>query len=148
MATLAALLSEMADQIRTSIEMVTDIEVQVEPGMVLDPTPPTIDMYPSDLSEDPELAAFGEAFGGELITVRARVTTADNDAGQNLLLGFMDDEDELSIVQALDTDRTLNGLASTMDVRARSGYTLFPSASGDGVYLGFTLNVVVVKARS
>lgn len=148
MATLAAILDEMADTIRNVLDNTTDVQVQVESRMVLNPTPPTIDIYPTDPSSDPDLDAMGEYLGGELITVRARVTTADNEAGQDLLLAFMDDEDPLSLMAALNDDLTLNGLADTLDVRYRSGYALFPSAQGDGVYLGFVLNVVVVKARS
>jgi hypothetical protein len=48
---------------------------------------------PADPSADAQLGAFGDLVGGELITVRARVGTADTDAGQDLLLALMDDED-------------------------------------------------------
>jgi hypothetical protein len=148
MATLAAILDEMSDAIRNVVVQVTDVDTQVEPRMVLNPSPPCIDMYPGDPSTDPETAAFGEEIGGELITVRVRVDTADNEAGQNLLLAFMDDEDPLSIVNALADEPTLNGLASSLDVRGRSGYALFPVPQGDGVLLGCLFNLIVLKAHS
>jgi hypothetical protein len=146
-ATLEQILAELANQIRDTIDDVTDVDVQVEPGWLLAPSPPAIDIYPADPSNEPELAAFGEQMGGELITVRARVSAADIDAGQSLLLGFMDDEHELSIVNAI-TDPTLNGLADTLAFRGRSGYREFPDLSGEGRWLGCLWSFVVVKARS
>lgn len=147
MATLEQILEELAAQIRDTLAGVTDVDVQVEAGWLGTPSPPAIDIYPSDPSNDPELAAFGEELGGELITIRARVSTADRDAGQSLLLGFMDDEHELSIVNAID-DPTLNGLAASIAFRARTGYREFPDLSGEGRWLGCLWQYVVVKARS
>jgi hypothetical protein len=111
-ATLAEIMDALADQIWEAINNVLDVDVQVEPRMVLSPTPPTIDMYPADPSTDPDLRAFTDMLGGELIVVRARVQTADHEAGQDLLLALMDDEDDLSIVRAIQADPTLGGLAS------------------------------------
>jgi len=145
--TLAQLMDALADEIRDTIEDVTDIDVQIEGRMILSPSPPTIDVYPTDPSDDPELAAFGETIGGELLTIRARVSAADVNAGQDLLLAFMDDEDPLSVVNAI-TDPTLNGLAATLAFRSRSGYRDFPDLSGEGAWLGCLWNLVVVKARS
>lgn len=149
MATLAAILDQMADQVRGVLDDVTDVKVQVEPRMVLNPSEQaTVDMYPGDPSTNQEIAAMGDLIGAELVTVRARLNTPDDVASQDLLLALMDDEDDLSLVLALNDEPSFNGLVSTMDIASRSGYTLFPSAQGDGVYLGFTLNVVVVKAHS
>lgn len=148
MATLAAILDELADQIRNVVDTVTDVDVQVEPRMVVTPSPPTIDMYPADPSEDPAVAAFGDPVGGETIAVRVRVSAADNEAGQDLLLAFMDDEDDLSIINAIYDDHTLNGLAAAIDVQGRSGYTLFPVPQGDGVLVGCLFRLLVIKAKS
>ena len=147
MATLEEIIAELAAQIRATLEDVTDVAVQVEAGWLLNPSPPAIDIYPADPSNDPELAAFGEEIGGELITIRARVSAADIGAGQSLLLGFMDDEHELSIVNAI-TDGTLNGLAASIAFRGRTGYREFPDLSGEGRWLGALWSYVVVKARS
>jgi hypothetical protein len=144
-ATLAEVLDAMADQIRGVIDDVTDVAVQVEPRWVVNCTPPTIDMYPSDPSDEPELRAFGEPLGADLITVRARVELNDNTANQDLLLAFMDDTDPLSIARALDDDTTLGGVASSLDVRSRSGYVRVLEG---GDYLGCLWQVVVIKARS
>ena len=148
MATLAEIMDEMADQLRGVIDDVTDVDVQVEGRMVLDPTPPCVDIFPADPSDDGTLAAMGELDGGELLTIRARVSTADNYAGQELLLAFMDDEDPLSIRLALQDDTSLNGLANDVVVRSRSGYVLVPDPGGEGALLGCLWNVVVLKAHS
>jgi hypothetical protein len=146
--TLAEVMDALADQIRDVLSDVTDVDVQVEPRIVLAPTPPTIDIYPADPSHDPELRGFADDIGGELLTVRARVTTADHEAGQDLLLALMDDEDPLSMVQAIKEDKTLGGVAGTLDVRERSGYITFLDSASDAALLGATWTVVVVKARS
>lgn len=148
MATLAQILDEMADTIRNVIDGVTDVQVQIEPRMVLSPTPPTIDMFPGDPSNDQTLAGFAEELGAEVITVRARVQTPDSNAGQDLLLALMDDEDPLSLVAALNDDRTLGGLASDIWCRSRSGYVVIPDLSGEGAYLGCLFQYLVIKARS
>lgn len=149
MSTLVSIMDAMADVIRTEItDHVTDLDVQVEPRMVLTPTPPCIDMLVGEPSEDDQLGGFGELDGGEVIIVRARVNTADTYAGQDLLLAFMDDEDPLSIRAALNTDHTLNGTVTTVDVEFRSGYTLFPMPQGDGALLGCQWRVIVAKDRS
>jgi hypothetical protein len=144
-ATLAEIMDALADQIRDVLADVTDVAVQVEPRWVTNPTPPCIDIYPADPSTDQDLRAFGELMGGELLTVRARVDMADSTAGQDLLLALMDDEDPLSVAAAINEDDTLGGLASTLDVRSRSGYVRFLES---GEHMGCVWGVVVVKARS
>jgi hypothetical protein len=143
--TLAQILDAMAEQIRDVTETITDVDVQVEPRWVVNPSPPTIDMYPADPSTAPDLRAFGEELGGELITVRARVGMSDHIEIQNLLLAFMDDEDPLSIAHALGDDKTLGGYAGSLDVRDRSGYVRVLEG---GDYLGCLWQVLVWKARS
>ena len=145
---MAQIMGQMADQIRAAVVTVTDVDVQVEPRMVLSPTPPTIDIYPGDAARDGESAAFDDVNGGYLFTVRARVNTADQDAGQDLLLAFMDDTNDLCIALALLDEPTLNGYASSIDVRDVSGYRLFEHPSGDGAYLGFQFTALVLAANS
>jgi hypothetical protein len=144
-ATFAEILDAMADQIRSVIVDVTDVAVQVEPRWVVNCTPPCIDMYPADPSVDQELRAFGEMMGGDLFTVRARVDMSDSTAMQDLLLAFMDDTDPLSISATLEEDKTLNGLATSVDVRDRSGYVRVLEG---GDYLGCLWQVLVIKAVS
>ena len=141
------ILDEMAEQIRAAVVAVTDVDVQVEPRMILNPTPPSIDMYPGDVARDRESAAFDDG-GGYLFTVRARVHTADSGAGQDLLLAFMDDVNDLSIGLALVDDTTLNGKVASLDIREQTGYMLFPDPGGEGALLGCLWTVLVLPARS
>ncbi len=147
-ATLAEVMDALADQIRDVVDNVTDVAVQVEPRIILTPTPPTIDMYPADPSGDPELRSFADMVGGELLIVRARVSTADHVAGQDLLLALMDDVDPLSLGAAIVEDKTLAGTAADVHLRERSGFITFLDTAGDAQTLGFTWAVVVIKARS
>lgn len=147
MSTIAQILDGMADSIRSVVDDVTDVDTQVEPRMVLNPTPPTIDMWPGDPSTDQQIEAFGENIGAEIVNVRVRVSTADEVAGQDLLLALMDDEDPLSVVAAINDDPTLGGMITSLDILSRSGYTLFPVLDGEAL-LGCLFTVEVVKARS
>jgi hypothetical protein len=135
----------LATQIRDELDDVTDVAVQVEPRWVSNPTAPSIDMYPTDPSDDEDLRAFGEFLGGELVTIRARVDMGDTVAAQDLLLALMDDEDPLSLAAAVMSDPTLGGLTSAIDIRSRSGYVR-SLESGD--HMGCLWNLVIVKARS
>jgi hypothetical protein len=144
-ATLAAIMDALATQIRDELDDVTDVAVQVEPRWVSNPTAPSIDMYPTDPSDDEELRAFGEFLGGELVSIRARVDMGDTVAAQDLLLALMDDEDPLSLAAAVMSDPTLGGLTSAIDIRSRSGYVR-SLESGD--HMGCLWNIVIVKARS
>jgi len=145
---MAEIMEAMADQIREALLSVTDVAVQVEPRMVLNPSPPTIDIYPGDDARDPSSAGFDDVAGGYFFTVRARVSTADETAGQDLLLAFMDDENELCLAVALLDEPTLNGYATSLDVRSLSGYRLFEHPSGEGAFLGFQFTALVLPGES
>ena len=140
------LLDAMAEQITDSLgALVETYRIQVKPRMVSAPTPPTIDMYPGDISRGTEAASFG--LNGEfLFTVRARVNDNDEGSGQELLLGFMDDVNALSVAMALLDDPTLNGLASDLDVTDPTGYVSYPF--GDQSLIGFQFTCKVIRADS
>lgn len=90
------------------------------------PTPPAVDIYPSDPFHGTDSASFGD--NGEInLTIRARVSTADSEAGQDFLLALMDDQDPdgLSVTEALQADQTLGGLASSVYVTGPSGFTQY-----------------------
>lgn len=143
------IMDEMAAQISAAVDALAPdtIYVQVEPRMVINPTPPCIDLYPGASSRDRDTAAFDDD-GGYLFTVRARVSTADNEAGQDLLLRFMDDTDDMCIAVALLDEPTLNGYASSLDVRDTTGYQLYESTGGEGALLGFQFTTMVLAASS
>ena len=147
-ATLAEIMDALADQIRDAMEDVTDLDVQVEPRMYVQPDPTCIDMYPTDPSNDPDLRAFSQLHGGELITVRARFSTADHDSGQDLLLALMDDTDELSLEQAVHSRPDAWRARVRPGLPGAFGYITFIDSASDAALLGATWTVVVIKARS
>lgn len=142
-------LREILDAMVEELQALTasSFPMQVERGMVLNPTPPTIDVYVTDPPRDFDYAAFGDIAGGYQITARARVTTSDNDAGQDLLISFMDDTDELCIPAVFDAEPTLNGLASSMALVGCSGHRAYETPDGNA-HLGCQFDFLVLPARS
>lgn len=141
------LLDAMADQIRDAVDDVTDLDVQVEPYMVADATPPTIDMYPGDVARGTDSAAFG-GDGEFLFTVRVRVSGNDAVANQALLNAFLDDVDPLSVGNALTDEPTLGGLAQSLDIPESSvtGLVLYPY--GTDTLPGRQFTCTVIRADS
>ena len=147
MASLQTLATRMADQIRNVLEN-ADMTVQVEPRMVIVPTPLTVDIYPADVARDSQSAAFNDVNGGYLFTVRSRINTPDFDAAYDVLMQTMDDQDDLCIPLALLDDTTLNGNAQTLDVLDPSGLRAYERVDGTGADLGWQFTCNVIAARS
>lgn len=151
MSTIAEIQEQLADTIREALSG-NGVDLQVEPRLVLYPTPITIDIYPGHPSRDPEpqgFAAPDDDPGAVRLTVRARVPNADIDAGQDLLLGLMDEEDPLCLPLAVLEDTTLNGHAAQVTVADEyPSFEQFPDASGLGAYIGLRFLVTVYKAQS
>lgn len=146
MSGLRGILDEMTDTLRDGLAS-ADVAIQVERGMVLNPSPPVVDIYVTDPARDFQSSGFGDIAGAYAITARARVTTADNDAGQDLLISFMDDTDDLCIPLILLTDPTLNGAAAGMDLVFVSGHRAFETPDG-GAHLGAQWDFLVTPAQS
>jgi len=141
-AALAAILDELANAVRAALA--DDWDFQVEPWMVVNPTPPTIDIFPGEPPTDEDYAAFGDLEGPRTFTVRARVGTADTDAGRDVLLSLMDVQDDHSIVRALEDDQTLNGLATQVDVRGGLSLAAYLTPDGIASLLGVQWTVLVL----
>lgn len=124
------------------------VAVQVQRGMVLNPTPPTIDVYVTDPAREFSAAGFGDIAGGYQITVRARVLTADNDAGQDLLISFMDDVDELCIPLFVLDEPTLNQKATSLRLVSVSGHRAYETPDAAGAHLGCQWDFLVIPVRS
>lgn len=133
---------EMADQLADELTVIEDLIV-VGGIRVSAPTPPLIDIYPPD--EEPFYVPSG--YGGVdydfVFVVRARVTTADQAAGQEFLLSMMDPNSPQSVVRALESDGTLNGKAQSVYVDPPSNYGLYSDAAHQGGLLGCTWRTVV-----
>lgn len=147
MAGLGSLLDELANSVRDAIDGI-DWEIQVEPWLVIHPTPITIDMFPADPPSDEETAGFGDLEGGRFFTVRARTNTPDDSSTRDILLALMDIEDEHSVHRALVSDQELNGLATQVVVTGGTGLSAFPTPDGAGAYLGVQWTVEVMDVRS
>lgn len=107
--------------------------IQVDPLLVTSPTPPCIDVYPGDPFGEAITFDNGEEVGREqLFTIRARVSAADQEAGQQLLLGLMD-RNGGSVVGAIRSDTTLNGNVDDCVVEGPSGYIAYADAAGGAV---------------
>lgn len=74
-------------------------DLQVYGWLNTNPTPPSIDVFPGDPFQDG--AGMGVDSQRVYFTVRARVSTADQEAGQRLLLRLLDVGDPASVEQAL-----------------------------------------------
>lgn len=142
-ATLEEIQAALAAQIQTRLSPhITDL--QCEGLLNPSPSPPTIDVYPSDPFQEP--LAMGTGNNVVFLTVRARVTTADNQGGQKLLLSMMDPAADTSVAQAIESDRTFGGKVGKSNVSAGpSAFGVFSDAGGQGNLLGCTWTVRVIR---
>jgi hypothetical protein len=150
-ASLRDLLGEMADLLRDACatELAgTGFAIQVEPRRIINPTPPTIDVYPGDPFRDTTAAGFGSTAGRLIVTVRARIDTPDNDAAQDWLIDMMDEANDLGVAATLMADQTLSGLATSVFVEGFTGHRFYEDAAGQGAYLGCEWLVTVLRAYS
>lgn len=114
--------------------------LQVEPRMVFNPTPPSIDVYPAEVFT--ETIAFDEREFHFM--VRVRVGTAENEGGQDLLLTMMDPRSAESVEGAILSDPTLGSTVDDISLTAQTGFGVFPAvAAGEGSLLGCTWDVTV-----
>lgn len=149
-----AITAGVADQLRTTIDGASSgWDFQIEPGYVITPSPPTIDVYPADPGV--ELATTGgmganaeEMADGEWINVRARVAPNDPDAGQEILMSLMSADSSISVVQALYDDPTIGGLAADTDLVDRTGFVIVPRLTGQGYDLGVVWRFLILPAWS
>lgn len=144
---LTAILDQMADTLTGAFDG-SDLDIQIVPRMNFNPSPLSIDMFPGDPFRDTEAAGMGDINGAIIFTVRARCTTADFEAGQDVLLALMDDNDDLSVARALMDDYTLNGLASSVYVTGPSGFQRFDDGGGTGALLGVQWGVQILAIES
>jgi hypothetical protein len=144
-ASLTEIMDALASQIDSRLVGTADplIEgLQVDGRMVFNPTPPSVDVYPADPFQ--EGLAFGKGNNEVFLTVRARVSTAEHEGGQDLLLSMMDPEATTSMAQAILFDRTLGAKVERVNVTGPSAFGVFPDAGGSGsALLGCTWTVRV-----
>lgn len=139
---LTDVMDALADQIQTALDPSVEY-LQVVARLNSDPTPPSIDIYPA--SPFMEGLGFRPGNVSYRLSVRARVTTAAQEDGQDLLLELMDPLAATSLTQAILSDRTLSGSVSDMGVvESPTGYGVFSDAGGAGTLLGAVWTVHVL----
>lgn len=144
---LVDILDGLADTIRDTVTG-ADWDFEVEPRFIATPSsPPAIDIYPFDPFRTTDAAGFGDVSGEMAFTVRARVRTPDQDAAQDVLLALMDDEDDLCVAAALQSDQTLSGLVASVEVDGPSGFRLY-SDDAQHSFLGVEWIVTVINATT
>jgi len=152
LSSLREILEAAADQIRETMVAEADWPIQVEPTMILNPTPPAIDMYPADPATSPDSGNFADTYAdmgeGFWVNVRARVAPNDNVANQEVLLDLLDPAHDASLVQALYDDPTLGGHVTDLTLGSCSGFQPAPRWDGGMVYLGVLWRFLVIPARS
>lgn len=109
-------------------------ELQVDNRQNPNPTPPSIDVYPGTEPFTEEIG-FGHGQREYNFTVRARVATSDNEAGQDLLLKMMDDAANESVEVAI---LTVSGVKSVI---GPTPYAAFRDVGGQAEWLGCTWRV-------
>lgn len=132
---MAAALAPIADTIEG---------LQVLPYMNVNPTPPSIDIYPGTPFQT------GSGFGDDadlFFTVRARTTFADSVAGQQGLYRMLDTAGPESVRAALELDQTLGGVVQSLAVvdEGVSGFTEYiEDAQTGGRLVGCEWRVQVI----
>ena len=152
--TIVEIMQAVADQLEDGLTPPTGVELHIEPLAFAIAETPAIDMLiPAPTGLEEGLAGFGSEtrYGAFPLMIRVRVGTADVYSGEQLLLGLIDDMGPLSIVAALDADRTLGGVVDDLtwgNGFPWSGYQDFPMSDGNGILLGSTMPIVIVKTQS
>ncbi len=146
MATITSVMGAIQDALENAYTGL-DIPIQVFAGNNQRHDPPSIDFWPGDQVGTEESQGFGAVQGDEVVfTLRAFVNAADPDAGQDLLVQFIDDEEDLCIAHPLMDDPTLGGVASSVNVDPPSGYLRLDHEGG--TLLGVQWRVVVMRLRA
>lgn len=142
MSTINVVMEAIAGRLEAGLDPHLD-GIQVDPRMVFNPTPPCLDIYPAD----PFLVqtAFGPGEREATFVIRARVSTADNEGGQELLLDLLDPAGNLSVIDVLAADSTLGGAVQDSAVPiGPSGFIVYAAEGGGGDLLGAEWRLQVI----
>ena len=125
------------------------VDAEVEPRLVLSPSEsPCIDIYPGESARSSAEAAFGDISGAYVVTVRARVTLADDESAQDVLTDMVDDTHALSVAAAVESDQTLDGWTTFVAVDADGFSGLLDMSMPGRQMVGCTWRVLVGQAVS
>jgi hypothetical protein len=139
-------LLEIVEAMAEALEPLRDTipDLQIYPYLNVNPSPPSIDIFPSDPFQEPSgFADDAEAY----FTVRARTTTADSEAGQQALLRMLDRRAPESVEEALTLDQTLGGVVQSTGIAEEgiSGYRVYlEDPQSQGRLIGCEWRVLVI----
>jgi hypothetical protein len=119
----------------------------VWPFLNMNPTPPSIDIYPGDPAGESDATGFGEQRRASIFTVRARIT-GDHQASQKFILRLIDPSDALCVEDVLMEDQTLNSVASSVFVDVPSGLISFVDSGQQGAMMGVLWRVKILVANT
>jgi hypothetical protein len=131
-------LEETAAFIADALEPLLDdiADLQISPFLLPYPTPPTIDIYPSTPFMEPHAMGRRQTTW----TIRARVGTADHEAGQKDLYRMMEESGVWTLLREMgDADLTVMG------TRGPGGFNMYLEPQPDGgQMIGVEWEVTVV----
>ncbi len=136
-ASLQEIVEALADQITDGVaaQDLAGEALQVWPYLLLNPTPPCVDVYPADpFSEQNSMGPLHER--EFWFTVRARVTPADVDAAQQLLYQLMDPRSDTSVAAAILSDPTLGGRVGDVLPDGPTGIIVYTPIGNEGYLVG------------
>lgn len=116
-------------------------ELQIAGRMLINPTPPAMDIYPADPFQ--EASGFGGIDTDIYLLVRARVSPVDHEGAQDALLALMDPGASTSVVQAVMANKTLSGKVQDLNCQPPSDFGAYVEPDGRQALLGCTWNVRV-----
>jgi hypothetical protein len=139
-------LQQVVEAMAAALEPLRDTipDLQILPYLNVNPTPPSIDIYPGTPFQT------GSGYGDDkqvFFTVRARTTFADSIAGQQGLYRMLDPAGPGSVQNALEDDQTLAGVVQSLAVvdEGVSGFTEYvEDAQTGGRLVGVEWRVQVI----
>ena len=134
MAGLAAIMDAIAASLDPLAGQIPGLQVTARQNPT--PTPPSLDVY----LDAPSARQISEGGWEEMFVVRARVTTPDDVAAQEVLMSMMDVDGPTSVIAALYADRTLGGTVGGLAIDELSGFQAYP-----GDFLGCEWRVRTIQ---
>jgi hypothetical protein len=116
--------------------------VQVHPYMLANPTPPTVHVYPDEITYDGAMARGVDTW---VFKVQAYVAFVSDIGAQRRLDTWLAPSGSQSVKALLETDRTLGGLVHDLHVTDTTGYRLYSGPDGRTV-LGAEWSVSVLAS--
>lgn len=133
-----AKLSAIRDGLKANLDSLQG--VQVSAYMLSNPTPPCLEVFPSETLYD---LTMGRGFDEWKLTVRMFVGVTTDVGAQRRLDDYLASAGSLSVKTKLESDKTLGGAAQTLRVESCSGYRVY-QPEGRGPLLGAEWSVSVL----